>query len=271
MQPNSDLQKEIEFLKAEISGMKNRAALGDLLGTTTHEFNNILMTIINYAKLGIRHKDDATRDKSLDRILAAGERAAKITRGVLGMAKNRSADLAPTSLPELIEQTLLLVNREMSQHRVQIEVQGPQDLPNAMAIGNQIQQVFLNLLVNARQAMPEGGKIEIQMGNLPESGSVWISIRDYGKGIPSESLPRIFDPYYSTKSGPDSTGKGGTGLGLSACKEVIEQHRGRIRVDSTVGMGTKFTILLPAEVQESAATNKGPHSKVDSATQAKAV
>lgn len=238
-------QDELQRLRAQVAQLRNRAALGELLGTTTHEFNNILMTIMNYAKMGIRHPDQATRDKALDKILAASERAAKITHSVLGMAKNRSGNFAPVDLVQLIEETMVLLGREMQQFRVQVEVQAEANLPKVRAIGNEIQQVLLNLLTNARQAMDKGGQIIVKLSHLPQENCVAVSIRDYGSGMPPEVLHRIFEPYFTTKSGPDSSGKGGTGLGLSACKEVIEQHQGRIRVDSTVGKGTMFTLFLP--------------------------
>ncbi len=239
---------ELQRLRAQVAHLRNKAALGDLLGTTTHEFNNILMTIMNYAKMGIRHPDQATRDKALDKILAASERAAKITHSVLGMAKNRSGDFAPVDLAQLIDETMVLLGREMQQFRVQVEVQAEPNLPKVRAIGNEIQQVLLNLLTNARQAMDKGGQITIKLSHVPQENCVAFSIRDYGCGMPPEVLHRIFEPYYTTKAGPDASGKGGTGLGLSACKEVIEQHQGRIRVDSTVGKGTMFTLFLPIAV-----------------------
>lgn len=244
LDPNTS-DNEIAQLRAQVAQLRNKAALGELLGTTTHEFNNILMTIMNYAKMGIRHPDQATRDKALDKILAASERAAKITHSVLGMAKNRCGDFAPTDLGKLVDETMVLLAREMQQHRVQVEIHVEPNLPKVRAIGNQIQQVLLNLLINARQAMEKGGQIVIKMFYLADESRVGISIRDFGCGISAESLPRIFEPYYTTKCGPDATGKGGTGLGLAACKEVIEQHQGRIRVDSSVGKGTMFSLFLP--------------------------
>src|SRR5436853_7799798 len=93
---------ELAALRAELLRAQRMTALGELVGTTTHEFNNVLMTILNYAKLGLRHKDEATRDKAFDRILAAAQRAEKITNSVLGMARNRGADFAPTELAPLV-------------------------------------------------------------------------------------------------------------------------------------------------------------------------
>ena len=115
----------------------------------------------------------------------------------------------------------------------------------ALACGNQIQQVLLNLLTNARQAMPNGGRVMIRVAPDAAAGTVDLSIRDTGTGIPTEQLPHIFDRYFTTKHGPDESGKGGTGVGLSMCREIIEQHQGRIRVESTVGVGTAFTLKLP--------------------------
>ena len=115
------LQEQIECLKQQVAQMQRLTALGELVSTTTHEFNNVLMTIINYAKLGLRHKDAAPAEKSFEKILAAGNRAAKITNGVLGMARNRSANQEPTDLAQIIEDTLLLLEREMNKYRVTVE------------------------------------------------------------------------------------------------------------------------------------------------------
>jgi signal transduction histidine kinase len=105
--------------------------------------------------------------------------------------------------------------------------------------------VLLNLLINARQATPEGGRVIIGLSHDASNDSVDLMVRDTGSGIPADKLPRIFDPFFSTKKGPDGSGKGGTGLGLSTCRNIIEHHRGRIRVESAVGVGTCFTIKLP--------------------------
>jgi signal transduction histidine kinase len=237
-------QQEIEFLKRQLQQAQRMAALGELVGTTTHEFNNVLMTIINYAKLGLRHKDEATRDKALDKILAAATRAEKLTNSVLGLARNRKEEFAPIKLAQLIEESLILLEREMQKYRVAVRREFA-EVPPVRAIGNQIQQVLLNMMTNARQAMPQGGELLIRLAHDPATNSVDMTIRDSGTGIPAEALPKIFDRYYSTKQGPDETGKGGTGVGLSACKEIIDTHQGRIRVESSVGRGTAFIIRLP--------------------------
>jgi len=238
------LRQQIESLKQQLVQAQRLTALGELVGTTTHEFNNVLMTIINYAKMGIRHKDAPTRNKCFDKIFNAGNRAAKITNTVLGMARNRSTGQEPTDLKLLIENTLLLLEREMNKYRITLDKSFPK-IPQAFIDGNQIQQVLLNLLINARQAMPRGGRLAIKLRHDVEEDMIDLVVRDYGSGIPAEKLPRIFDSFYTTKSGPDDSGKGGTGLGLSMCRDIIEAHHGRIQVQSTIGKGTAFTLKLP--------------------------
>jgi signal transduction histidine kinase len=246
--------RQLEILQEELRRAQKMSVLGELVSTTTHEFNNVLTTIINYAKLGLRHKDEPTRVKSFEKILGAAQRAERITNGVLGLARNRGNDRAPTDLAKLVEQSLVLLEREMQKYRVQVEVQA-EPAPPAFVCGNQIQQVLLNLLTNARQAMPKGGRILIRIAPDSAAGTVDLMVRDTGSGIPADTLPRIFDRFYTTKQGPDASGKGGTGVGLAMCREIVESHQGKIRVESTVGVGTAFILKLPAakESQQPAA------------------
>ncbi len=252
--------ERIAALEQQLARMQRLAALGELASTTTHEFNNVLMTILNYARMGLRHKDEATRDKALDKIQAAAQRAAKITSTILAVARNRSGNFEPTNLKKIVEDTLVLLERELTKYRIAVESNLP-DVPEVHAQGNQIQQVLLNLLINARQAMTDGGRVIIRLEHDAANNMVDLVIRDTGCGIPADKLPRIFEPFYTTKTGPDESGMGGTGLGLSSCRQIIEAHRGHIRVLSTVGKGTEFTIKLPVSsrhapcpVQSSAAT-----------------
>jgi signal transduction histidine kinase len=245
---NSDrpsLEEQIQILTRQLQHAQKLTSLGELVSTTTHEFNNVLMTIINYAKMGLRCRDDATRDKALDKILVASQKAARITNSILGVARNRTDTLEPTDLSKLIDDAMVLLEREMNKYRITVEKQIAK-VPDALVNGNQIQQILLNLLINARQAMPRGGRVLIKLDHDPTDDMLVLIVRDEGVGIPADKLPRIFDAFYSTKDGPDETGKGGTGLGLSSCRSIVEAHRGRIRVQSTVGKGTAFTILLPA-------------------------
>jgi len=260
-----ELQAQIKTLQQQLNDAQKLTALGELASTTTHEFNNVLMAVINYAKMGMRYKDEATRDKSFAKILSASERAAKITNSVLGMARNRSSSLEPTDIIRLTQDALVLVEREMTKYRVSLETQF-EEVPEAMCNGNQIQQVLLNLLINARQATEQGGRVLVRVAHDQQANTVDIVIRDSGCGIPTDQLPKIFEPFFTTKKGPDASGKGGTGLGLAACKDIIESHRGRIRVQSSVGKGTAFTIKLPAAVEAPRKTSPAAAANVGSTT-----
>jgi len=243
------LQQRIDMLEEQLMQAQRLTAVGELTSTTTHEFNNILMTIINYAKLGMRNKDESSRTNAFDKILTAANRAAKITNTILAAAKNRKQQFEPTNFALLIEDSLLLLEREMNKYRITVEKSFAEKLPEIMADGNQIQQVVLNLLINARQAMPNGGRLLLKMSYDEENEMIDFVVRDFGCGIPQDKLTKIFEPFYSTKSGPDESGKGGTGLGLTSCKTIIEHHQGLIRVESTEGKGTAFTIKLPTIIR----------------------
>jgi len=237
--------EQLAILKDRLAQAQKLTALGELMSTTTHEFNNVLMTIINYAKLGMRHTDPATAAKSFDKILNAANRAARITNGILGFARNRSAMFEATDMIKVIDDTLLLLEREMMKYRVKVE-RRILPAPPALANTNHIQQVLLNLLINARQAMPQGGLLIVQLSHDEVHDTVDLVVRDNGAGMAPDTLRRIFEPFYTTKSGPDESGKGGTGLGLATCRDIIEAHHGKIRVESSLGKGTQFTIKLPA-------------------------
>jgi signal transduction histidine kinase len=244
-----DLKNRIALLENQLMQAQKLSTLGELTSTTTHEFNNILMLIINHAKLGLRHKDEPSRTKALNQILTTANKASKITNTILAAARNRKKEFEPTNFAALVEDSLLLLERELNKYRITIEKSFADTLPEIMADGNQIQQVVLNLLINARQAMPNGGRLVLKMSYDEDNEMIDFIVRDFGCGIPQETLPRIFEPFYTTKQGPDDSGKGGTGLGLSNCKAIIEQHQGSIRVESTEGKGTAFTVKLPTIIR----------------------
>ena len=246
----AELLTRIERLEERLAQVGQLTAVGELASTTTHEFNNILTTIINYAKMGIRHQDQETRDKAFGKILDASNRAAKITATVLGLARNRKPGFEPVDPVSITQDVLLLLDREMNKYRIQIE-RNFDPVPEILANANQIQQVLVNLLINARQAMPGGGRLILKIAHDPDAGMVEITVRDFGCGIPADKLPHIFDSFFTTKSGPDESGKGGTGLGLSLCRNIIEKHKGKIRVESGVGKGTAFILKLPVAPEES--------------------
>jgi signal transduction histidine kinase len=209
--------------------------------------NNALTPILNYAKLGLRNPDPAYRERALKQIVESAERAATISRGMLGLARlgTASVDREPADLAQLVEEVVLLVAKDLAKHRVRLDVKVSGG-PRARVEPAQIQQVLINLLINARQAMPHGGVVRMRVETAAGGRRVEISVSDNGVGIAPADLRRIFEPFYSTKNGPDAAGQGGTGLGLAVCRDIVEAHHGRIRAESRPGQGSTFTIILPA-------------------------
>jgi signal transduction histidine kinase len=130
------------------------------------------------------------------------------------------------------------------------------DRPQAPVVPGQIEQILLNLIINARQAMPRGGWLRIELRENRHTHMSEIRVTDTGVGIPPDRLRLIFEPFYTTKE-PDENGHGGNGLGLSVCRQIVEQHHGRIRVESVVGKGSTFTIKLPLTVEEERLEERG--------------
>lgn len=247
----SEAMSELDSLRKQLVQAQKMSTVGSLASSMTHEFNNILTTIINYAKLGMRHKDDANRDKAFEKILAAGQRASKITTGLLAYSRRGNDRREPTNIAMMLADLLVLVEKDLQIHRIRLVTQFDAH-PILTINASQFQQVILNLVINARQAMESGGVLTVGVRENAEQQMAEIYVRDTGKGIPAENLRKIFDTGFTTKTA-DSNGQGGTGLGLALCREVVESHQGRIRVESAIGQGTAFILKLPLKVADNAA------------------
>jgi signal transduction histidine kinase len=240
---------EAQLLRQQLLQAQKLSSVGALASSVAHEFNNILTTIINYARLALRTTDDeAARTQALEKILKGGQRAALVINSMLGFARNNSSQRERTDLVALLDDVLILTEKDLSKHRIQVEKKAS-GRPHAYAVPAQVEQVLLNLIINARQAMPRGGRLRVEVRENVRSGMVELIVADSGVGIPPERLRLIFEPFYTTKE-PDANGHGGTGLGLSVCRQIIEQHQGRIRVESLVGKGSTFIVKLPIQAEE---------------------
>ena len=230
-------------LRRQLSQAQRLCSIGELASSMAHEFNNVLTTILNSAKMGSRAKDLKSAQSACDKVIKSGQRAAAVVQSMLGFARHQSEERRPTDLSKLMDDVLTLTDKDLAKHRVQVE---RHDTGNTTAevIAGQIEQIFVNLIINARQSMPRGGRIRIDIRQNHKTDMVEVRVADTGAGIPPEGLRKIFDPFYTTKE-PDETGRGGTGLGLSVCRQIVEQHHGRIRVESVVGKGSAFTVKLP--------------------------
>ena len=250
---------EIEALRRQVIALQRISSLGVLAGGVFHELNNALTPILNYAKLGLRNPDPAYRERALTQIVDAAQRAATITRGMLGLSRpgNGVNHREPIDLARLAEEVIRLIKKDMARHRVRLDMKTTGQ-PFARVNPAQIQQVLLNLLINARQAMPDGGTVRLLLGLDATGRRAELSVVDTGVGIAPQNLRRIFEPFYSTKNEPDDAGQGGTGLGLSVCRDIVEAHHGRLRAQSRLGQGSTFTLILPAcPPPDAAADSKG--------------
>src|SRR5438105_11250011 len=242
---------ETDQLRQQLLHAQRLSSVGALASSVAHEFNNILTTIINYAKMAVRAEgNDAVRTQALEKILKGSQRAATIISSMLGFARNNSTQRQQTDIVALVEEMLVLTDKDLSKHRIQIEKRF-HGRPHAPIIPAQLEQVLLNLVINARQAMPRGGRLVIDVRENQRTQMVEVSVADTGVGIPPDQLRLIFEPFFTTKE-PDENGHGGTGLGLSVWRQIIEQHHGRIRVESVVGKGATFTVKLPLRDAEEA-------------------
>jgi signal transduction histidine kinase len=239
---------DTEVLRKQLLQAQRLSSMGALASSVAHEFNNILTTIINYARLGLRASNDAAaRTEALEKILTGSQRAATIVNSMLGFARSNATQREMTDLAKLAEEVLILAEKDLSKHQVQVE-KIFHGRPRAPVVAGQIEQILLNLVINARQAMPRGGRLRVELRENPQTRMAEIRVSDTGVGISPDQLRLIFEPFYTTKE-PDEHGHGGTGLGLSVCRQIIEQHQGRIRVESVVGRGSTFTVKLPLQVE----------------------
>jgi len=242
----SGRREEVEALRRQIVALQRISSLGILAGGVFHELNNALTPILNYAKLGLRNPDPAYRERALTRILEAGQRVVAITGGMLALSRpGRDPNhRAAVDLNRLAEEVVLLTGKDLARNKVRLEVQ-LLGRPYARVNPAQIQQVLINLLINARQAMPDGGVATLRLAPDAAGRLVELSVIDHGIGIAPENLRRVFEPFFSTKTGPDASGLGGTGLGLAVCRDIVEAHHGRLRAESRLGQGSTFTLVLP--------------------------
>jgi len=232
---------ELSRTQAQLVHSEKLASLGVLAGGIAHEINNPLMVILGRTELMLMEEDlpERLRD-NLDTIRAETERIANIVAGLLTFArKSRQDKIEPVNVNEVVERTLMLSEHQLVVANVRVVKELAPDLPTIQANAGQLQQVFMNLIINAYHAMPKGGELTVRTGTLPED-RVFVEIQDTGVGISQENLDRIFDPFFTTKE----EGKG-TGLGLAVSRNIIEAHGGLIGVESEVGSGTTFRVVLP--------------------------
>jgi two-component system, cell cycle sensor histidine kinase and response regulator CckA len=263
---------ELRTLKENFAQSQKMQAIGQLAGGVAHDFNNVLTAIIGYSDLLLaNHRPTDPSFQDIMQIKQNANRAAGLVRQLLAFSRRQTLRPEVLQLGDVLSELQLMMRRLVGE-KVSLELRHGRDLWLVKADINQFEQVVINLVVNARDAMPNGGKIELRTANLaaadtaklnekslPAADYVMIEVADTGTGIPDDVREKIFEPFFTTKE----VGKG-TGLGLAMVYGIVKQTGGYVFCDSTVGVGTIFRILLPRYVPtqgEDEARNKEPVKK----------
>jgi len=237
-------------LEQQIIQSERLAAMGQMIGGFAHELNNPLTSILGMTELLQDHEVADNTRKQLVSMHQQARRAAEIVQNLQYFARPPAPGRSPVNLGELVQRTLHLQAYPLRKSNITVDFLPEPGLPPVMADPNQLMQVFLNLILNADQAIRESrekGTIRIRMGRTAEN--VWVMFQDDGPGIAADVLPHIFDPFFTTRR----PGRG-TGLGLSICKTLLREHSGNIEASTAQGGGAVFTITLPVTSVADAAT-----------------
>ncbi len=229
-----------ERMEEQMSQTEKLTSLGLLAAGVAHEVNTPLAVISNYIQMLAKQMPEGDpRQSIIEKIVKQTFRASEIVNNLLNFSRTGTAEASDVDVNRVVEETLSLVSHPLKTSQIQVVKHLGETLPAVRGSANKLQQVFLNLFLNARDAMPGGGLLEVRTG--AHNGSVEIEVVDTGAGIPREHIHRIFDPFFTTKA----SGRG-TGLGLSVSYGIIKEHSGKIDVRSTPGKGTSFHVEFPA-------------------------
>ena len=242
------LQGQLDLLREQLTESQRLATIGTIAAVIAHEFNNLLTPIVSYSQFALQSAEGEKPDmelirKALSKSYQSSSKAGRICTSMLGLARGESS-FGQVGVQQLVDEALAVLARDPKKDGIALRVQVQPDL-KVHADPVQLEQVLLNLLINARQAMlGKGGSITIKAQPIDDD-EIRIQVIDTGPGIPEKLIPKIFQPFFTTKGTARKGEAKGTGLGLAICKEIIEHHRGRIEVQSEVGKGTTFSLHLP--------------------------
>ena len=240
--------KKVKEQSAIITHTDRLALMGQLAAGVAHDLSNLIGPILGYSQIILRQRDsiDPAITTITERILSTSRRANILLRQMVNLSGTHSDTFEAIDMSQLLQETLLILEAKIRKNNIDLMETYASEVD--LIHGNQVQvsQVILNIVVNAIDSMPGGGVLTINIAPKDYEGQLYtqIQIADTGPGIAPENLPHIFDSFFTTKSE-----KGGTGLGLSLSKEIVEHHRGEILVDSILDKGTSFTILLPVFIE----------------------
>ena len=240
-------EEESRDLRSQNVQLQALANLGSATSMIAHEINNLLTPLANYAALASQNLDDKELVvKALNKTVSGCQQASKVMLSMLAMANGQAQKQEPTGLRGMVEQVFNCLCRDFKKDGIAVEIRIPDDLA-VTCVPVQIQQVLMNLILNAREAMlPGGGTLKITAAQ--EGQDIRLTVSDTGKGIAQENLEKIFKPFFTTKSRrTDALTSSGSGVGLAFCKRIVDAHQGEISVTSQLGQGTTFHIRLPKQ------------------------
>jgi len=241
LRPRLNMEKKLQETHLQLVSSEKMASLGKLAAGIAHEINNPLGGILIYSSLMIEDlPDEDPRRGDLVRIVQEAGRCKEIVKSLLEFARQTEPKMEPTDVNRAISDGLFFLVNQALFHNIDIVKKLDSFLPFVQGNAGQLKQVFMNIIVNAAEAMHGNGTLTITTFRPPDGKTVFVEFADTGEGIPAENLTRIFDPFFTTKE----VGKG-TGLGLATSYGIVEDHGGKISVKSQVGEGTTFTIELP--------------------------
>lgn len=238
------LAEQVESLRKQLREAQRLAGLGTMSAMIAHEFNNLMTPVISYAQYAIEKNDEPLMKRAVEKALQQAKRASQMCDRILGLATQTHFGPGPVDLGPLVAETVASLGRDLSKDNIQLRLNIPEGL-RVKANAGQLQQVLFNLVLNARQAiLGKPGSLTVQAESLADN-TVALRIKDTGSGIKPEDMARIWEPFFTTRRQGDRPDQRGIGLGLTICKDIIEELDGTIEVESHVGQGTTFTITLP--------------------------
>lgn len=230
-------------LEAQLAQADKLSSIGLLAAGVAHEINTPLAVIASYAQMISKQmRGDQRLGPVLEKITQQSFRASEIANGLLNFSRTSTTEFRETNLNQVIRDTLSLLEHQFKTAQILVDMDLPEDLPTIQGNPGKLQQVFLNLLLNAKEAMPGGGRLRVA---TQFNGHVEALVSDSGAGIAPEHLKRIYDPFFTTKTMPKPGERRGTGLGLSVSYGIIQEHAGKISVESAIGAGTTFHLEFP--------------------------
>src|SRR5262249_11020300 len=239
------LRQQAQELEQQLIMSGRLVSLGEVTSSMANEFNNPLGIIMGFVEDLLSSTDPVDRNyRALQIIDEETKRCRQIVRDLMEYARPKTAEFCSTSIADVIEKTLQFVENRLYKQKVSVEKTLEPDLPRIQADAPQLEQVLINLYLNAIDAMPEGGKLTVNAGIAQADGlapMALIIVADTGFGIAEADLPKIFQPFFTAKK------RRGMGLGLPICQRILKNHGGRIEVKSQEGIGTTFAIYLPLE------------------------